>query len=270
MDEGTINYEGDNLEMEKDAQRKSYDEKSPLRVFNWHWYKDQMSGWTKSSYIWLTIGLLSQLVIGLGHGVTPLGVASTIAGMIGFTCTIAITNGRSINGLLGFISAAIIRYVTTPTGNYSDIAMQLAYIILLDIPVLLDTSWTDKTAKKMNGKNVAQTVIVFAIFWAATYFLDTVLLHSPQAFLDSLAATIGLTGAVLTVGKFRASYYFWTAQGLMSIALWIQTALNGHPVWVLMWTYCLYIGNDILAFADSPWFKDKKHNESKKADTNKA
>ena len=96
------------------------------------------------------------------------------------------------------------------------------------------------------------------LFFIELYLLDTVILHSPQALLDASSAMIGLVGAVLCVRGFRAQYYFWTFQGLMSVALWIQTAMNGHAVWVLMVTYMLYLGNDLIAFLDSGWFKKNK------------
>lgn len=239
---------------------KHYNPDSPSRVFHFSYYEDQLKGWSRASYLLLVIGIAFQLIIGLSHGITPLGVTSTIAGIIGFACTVSITNGKSINGILGFVSAIMLSYVAYKTGNYSDIIMQVAYIILLDLPIMFSTSWgSDFTPKLMKGKYLWQTVVTFIAFWVLTYVLDTVILHSPQAFLDSLSASIGLTGAVLTVRQFRASYYFWTIQGIMSILLWIQTALNGHPVWVLMFTYLLYLANDMIAFFDkkTSWF----HNE---------
>lgn len=243
----------------------SYNPKSATKVFHLSWYKDQMSGWSQMSYILLVIGIAIQLYIGLRNGITPLGVTSTIAGIIGFTCTISITNGRPINGILGFISAIMLIYVASVTKNYSDIIMQLSYIILLDLPILFSHEWSsDFTPKFLKGKYLVQAIFTFAIFLTLTYLLDTVILHSPQAILDAVSASIGLTGAILTVRRFRASYYFWFAQGVMSVLLWVQTALNGHAVWVLMATYMLYIANDMIAFFDKKvkWFaKDKKQKQ---------
>ncbi|MDO1605493.1 nicotinamide riboside transporter PnuC [Lactobacillus sp. YT155] len=243
---------------------KYYDETSFTRVFSWHWYKDQMSGWTTASYILLTIGILFQLYIGVinglvqGHGIDALAITSTVAGIIGFSCTVSITNGRPINGILGFVSAVMLIYVALVTKNFSDIIMQGAYIILLDIPILLQKKWSNHEPRKMTGTDIWQTALIFLVFLAATYILDTVILDSPQALLDAISATIGLTGAILTVRRFRSSYYFWTAQGIMSVALWIQTAMNGHPVWVLMITYMLYLANDVVAFTDSKWFRKNR------------
>lgn len=269
----------------EDSQKVAlrYNPEKPSRVFHASWYKDQMSGWSKASYILVTIGIAFLLFIGLKDGITPLGLTSTIAGIIGFTCTVSITNGKPINGILGFISALMLSYVALQTGNYSDIIMQCAYIGLLDIPVLLSRSWGNFKAKTIKGTNITLniyipksirkrtffhftftmksvlfTVLMFVIFLALTYILDAVILHSPQAMLDAIAATIGLTGAILTTMRFKETYYFWLAQGLMSVALWAQTAMNGHAVWVLFFTYMLYIANDFVAFFDSQWFEKGK------------
>ena len=204
---------------------------------------------------------LVLLYVGLGHGITGLGVTSTIAGLIGFTCTLSITNGRPINGVLGFVSAAMLIYVALKTGNFSDIVMQGFYIFLLDLPVLFNKTWNngkDLEPRKMNSKFALQTALTFVGFFIVTYGLDTVILTSPRPFIDAFAATIGLTGAILTVRRFRASYYFWFAQGLSSVALWLVTAMQGHAVWVLFFTYMLYILNDLVAFFDSKWFTNKK------------
>lgn len=234
-----------------------YNPESVSRVFNWQWYKEQMTGWTKSSYVLLVIGWLFLLYIGLGHGITGIGVTSTVAGLIGFTCTLSITNGRPINGVLGFVSAIMLIYVALKTGNFSDIIMQGFYIFLLDLPVLLNKTWNngkDLEPRKMNTTFAFQTLLTFIGFFIVTYGLDTVILTSPRPIIDALSATIGLTGAILTVRRFRASYYFWFAQGLSSVILWLVTAMQGHAVWVLFFTYMLYIMNDLVAFFDSKWF----------------
>lgn len=222
------------------------------------WYKQQMSGWSKPSYILLIIGWIFLITVGFMGGVNELAITSTVAGVIGFTCTVAITNGKPINGILGFVSAIMLIVVAGYTGNYSDIIMQSAYVLLLDIPIMFSFNWNEKEfePKKMNSKYAIQTVAIFGFFLVATLLLDYVL-KSPQLILDATSATIGLTGAVLTFRKFRASYYFWLAQGLFSVALWVQTAMNGHAVWVLMFTYILYLLNDLVAFTSSKWFHER-------------
>lgn len=236
------------------------------KLFTYEYYKDGLTGWTVPARILWLVGILVQLLTGLvmplvqGLPLTSTGVTATIAGIIGFTCTVTITMGKSINGILGFVSAILLIGVATVTGNYSDIIMQGAYIILLDIPIIFSKRWNEGLKpRKMEPTHVWKTIGLMVLFWILLYILDTVILHSPQAFLDATSAMIGLVGAVLCVKGFRAQYYFWTFQGLMSVALWIQTAMHGHPVYVLMLTYMLYLANDVLAFTGSKWFKHDKN-----------
>ena len=227
--------------------------KQARKIFTYSYYKEGFSGWTKPSrYLWI-IGILIQLYIGLGSGISELALTSTIAGIIGFTTTVAITNGKTINGLTGAISAVMLIYVATRTGNISDALMQIGYIFLLDLPIIFSVNWGDFVPRQSTGKDWIGFLIIFLVFFALLFSLDT-FLHSPQAFLDAFSAAIGFTGAVLCVRRFSAQYYFWLFQGLFSVALWIQTAMNGHAVWVLMVTYMLYLSNDLVAFIASPWF----------------
>ncbi|AXY05381.1 PnuC-like nicotinamide mononucleotide transport [Enterococcus phage EFDG1] len=235
------------------------------KLFTYEYYRDGLTGWSKPARILWIVGMVIQVFTGLilpllqGQGITVIGLTATIAGIIGFTCTVTITMGKSINGLLGFISAILLIGVASVTGNYSDIIMQSAYIILLDIPIIFSKRWNEGLKpRKMNRAHMLKTLVLIVVFWVALYLLDTVILHSPQAFLDATSAMIGLVGAVLCVKGFRAQYYFWTFQGLMSVALWIQTALHGHAVYVLMLTYMLYLANDVVAFTGSKWFKQEE------------
>lgn len=240
------------------TENLSYNPEAWTRVFHASWYKHQMTGWSKSSYWLLGIGLVILLITGFMGGFSWLALTSTLAGMIGFTCTISITNGKAINGITGFVSALLLIGVALHTKNFSDIIMQGAYIVLLDIPVLLNKEWgTDFEPRKMNKKYALQTLAWFIGFFIATYALDT-FLGSPRVLIDAFSATIGLTGAILTVRRFSFAYILWTLQGITSVALWFVTALQGHAVWVLMLTYILYLANDMVAFFDSKWFKIRK------------
>lgn len=227
------------------------------KLFTINYYKEQMSGWHKQSYILLTVGLIFLAVIGFQDGVNTLAVTSTLAGMLGFTCTLAITEGKPLNGILGFVSALLLCYVAMVTGNYSDILMQGAYIVLLDIPIIIG-SWKEFKPRKLQGVHKLQTLGFFLVTFGLLYGLDTLILSSPRPFIDALAATIGFTGAYLCVRQFSAQYYFWFTQGLMSIVLWLVTAMQGHAVWVLFFTYMLYLANNIIAFTVSAWFKKDK------------
>lgn len=142
------------------------------------------------------------------------------------------------------------------------------YILTLDLPVLLMPSWAKDVDKKVRFlhekghglRNWLLTILFFVVVLALTYYSDTHWFISPRPWTDSIAATIGITGSLLTTLRFSESYYCWTLQGIMSVILWGITAAQGDANGVLFVTYLLYLANDMIAFFDKniSWFHHKK------------
>lgn len=237
-------------------------------VFQPRWYVEQMQGWTTRSYVLLLFGLGTIFGMTVASGINQLAIFTLLAGMLGFTCTLSITNAKPLNGVLGLVSAIIYIVVAIQAKNYNDVLLQATYILLLDLPVLLMPSWAKDVDKKVRflhekGRGLINWLLVLAFFVIIAgilYYSDTHIFISPRPWVDSIAASIGITGAVLTTLRFSESYYCWTLQGLMSVTLWGLTAMQGDANYVLFVTYILYLTNDLLAFFDKnvSWFHHKK------------
>lgn len=237
-------------------------------VFKPSWYVEQLKGWTFKSYMLLLFGLGTILGMTVASGINSIALFTLAAGMLGFTCTISITNAKPLNGVLGLVSALIYIVVAISAKNYNDVLLQTTYIVLLDLPVLLMPAWAKDVDKKVrflheNGKgarNWLLALLFFVVVTLALYYSDTHWFISPRPWVDSIAAAIGITGAVLTTLRFSESYYCWFLQGIMSVTLWGLTAIQGDANWVLFVTYLLYLSNDMLAFFDKniSWFHHEK------------
>lgn len=238
-------------------------------IFEPKWYVNQMKGWSTRSYMLLLlgIGLIVGMTIG-GGKFNTVTIATLFAGVLGFTCTLSITNAKPLNGVLGLVSALIYIFVAIDAKNFNDVLLQTVYILTLDLPVLLMPSWAKNVDKKVrflheNGKGIRNwilTILFFVVVLAILYYSDTHWFISPRPWVDSIAATIGITGSLLTTLRFSESYYCWTIQGLMSITLWGLTAFQGDANWVLFVTYIMYLSNDLIAFFDRDisWFHHNK------------
>ena len=228
-----------------------------------------MKGWSKASYflLYLGIGLITGMTV--AQPITTVALLTLAAGILGFTTTMATTNAKPINGLFGLVSAVIYIIVAAGAKNYNDVLLQMTYIILLDIPILVLPSWAKDVDKKVRFmteeghgvRNWLLTGVFFVVVLGALYYSDTHFFISPRPLVDSLAATIGITGALLTTLRFSDTYLFWTLQGIFSICLWGITAAQGDANWVLFVTYLLYLANDGISFLDkaTPWFHHQKH-----------
>jgi len=137
-------------------------------VFNPKWYVEQMKGWTFSSYMLLMFGI--GIIIGTTI-VAPLTlwtILPMIAGVLGFTTTLSITNVRPLNGVFGLISAIIYIIVAAKAKNFADVVLQLSYIILLDIPVLVMPSWAKNVGQRVRKLNLRNWGLV-AVFFVVAY-----------------------------------------------------------------------------------------------------
>ena len=230
-----------------------------MSIFNPRWYVEQMKHWSFRSYMLLMFGLGAITASTLSHQITGIAIWTWLAGTLGFTCTVAITNAKPLNGVLGLVSALIYIFVAINAKNFSDVVLQLSYIVLLDIPVLISPQWAKDAEKHIHGltgKKWLLTAVFFFVVWGLLYLMDTNLFISPRPIIDSVSAAIGFTGALLCTLRFREQYYFWTVQGVMSIVLWGVTATQGDASPVLFLTYIMYFMNDMIAFFDSHihWF----------------
>ena len=228
-------------------------------IFKLRWYTEQMRGWSFKTYLLLMLGI--GIIIGttVASPIDQISLLTMVAAILGFTCTLAITNARQINGILGLISATIYIIVSVYAQNYANVILQGVYIVILDLPVLLLPSWSKDTEKHIHGLTLIKwllTIIFFAMVLVLLYLLDTKLFTSPRPLIDATAGAIGITGSLLCMLHFREQYYFWTIQGILSIILWGVTAFQGDANLTLFLTYILYLTNDLLAFTDKhiSWF----------------
>ncbi|MBM7617533.1 nicotinamide mononucleotide transporter [Weissella uvarum] len=232
-------------------------------VFTWQYYKEGFSGWSTQSYIWLAVGLTVIIGTGFMHGFSTMTLISVLGGAIGFTCTLAITNAKRLNGVLGFVSAFLISYVAWHANNNADIFMQMGYVLALDIPVILfGNAWNERKIHDMDKMGWLILIGTFVVMFGFLFWIDTHVFISPRPWIDAFSAAVGFTGAALMLGKYSTQYVLWTIQGVTSLILWFMTAQQGDANWVLFATYMLYIGNDILGLFFSPWRLFNRHNQN--------
>ena len=90
-------------------------------IFKLKWYFNQMRGWSFKTYLLLMLGI--GIIIGttVASPIDQISLLTMIAAILGFTCTLAITNARQINGILGLISATIYIIVSVYAQNYANV-----------------------------------------------------------------------------------------------------------------------------------------------------
>ncbi|MGM0168300.1 nicotinamide mononucleotide transporter PnuC [Enterococcus sp. AZ135] len=221
----------------------------------------QLKGWPQQNYYLFFFSLGCQVMTLVNQSITLLTVITFIGTTLGVLCILSINAAKSINGVLGILSAICFIYVGYSAKNYLSIGEQIAYMITLDIPVLLSKEWNHNMASKIRnftGKTwiiaIASTIIVYF----ASGFLIQRFTDDPRPWIDAIAFSISLSAGIISFLRYNNQYFWWLASGLAQMVLWYMSFRHGSASLAMFVNSSVYLINDVLAFTVSPWYNKKE------------
>lgn len=224
--------------------------------FVWLW--NQLKGWPVQNYMLWFFAFGFQLALLVSQPFTTVTVVTFIGTMLGTACVLAINATKAINGWLGLISAACFIYASWAAKNYLAIFEQVAYIITLDLPVIIAiNSWNDdikNNLRKFGGKEWLVAIIGTVIVYVVSGFLIGHYTNDPRPWIDAISFAISLTAGIMCFLRYSNQYFWWLASGIFQLILWGVTFAQGDATLAMAINSLIYVANDILAFTVSPWF----------------
>ncbi|MGP4116147.1 nicotinamide riboside transporter PnuC [Levilactobacillus zymae] len=221
----------------------------------------QLKGWPQQNYYLFFFSLGCQVMTLVGQAITPLTILTFIGTTLGVLCVLAINAAKSVNGVLGVLSAICFIITGYAAKNYLSIFEQLAYVATLDIPVLISANWNVNMAAKIRrftGRSwviaLTSTVIIYLVSgWGIGTFTD-----DPRPWIDAISFAISLTAGVICFLRFNNQYIWWLASGVAQMVLWFISFRQGSATLAMFINSSIYLVNDILAFTVSPWYNEKE------------
>lgn len=244
--------------------RKQY-YKNIVRPGYFSWLLGQMKQWSKFSYALIGVNLLLQLYILvttlMGDPSTKLLIAS-IFGFIGANlsvmCVIGIANRSSIQGYFGITSAIAIAISALMSHAYANAVEQLIiYIPFLDIPSILHPSWAEKIVPRSFEKltDWFKFILFGLVAWGVLFAIFS-LTDDKLVLTDSLTLAIAMTGSLAMLNRYSNQYYFWLANNVVSIILYVQAMQNGTASAALAVSYSIFVLNSLYGLVS--WTKEAK------------
>lgn len=231
-----------------------------LTMFNHplKWFRQQISGWPVANYclFWFAVG--SQLMIYVTGKINFLSTITFIGTVLGCLCIVSINAAKSVNGILGIISALCKIYVGFKAKNYLVMFEEIAYIVTLDLPVIFSVkSWNEHTVehlRKLSKKGWVVAILSTISIWIISAYAIGHLTNDPRPIIDGMSFAISLTGGIMCFLRFNNQYFWWTFSSVAQIILWGVTFTQGGATLAMLVSSAIYLTNDALAFLTSPWF----------------
>ncbi|AAV35945.1 orf125 [Lactobacillus phage LP65] len=246
--------------MQKEAQGSTVVEKS-TGIYGGNYFKwliNQIKGWPQQNYYLFWFAMGAQIMTLVSAPITPLTLLTFIGTTLGVLCVLSINAASSVNGILGLISAAIFIYVGFKAKNYLSIGEQTAYVLTLDLPVLLAVkTWNSETIhnlRKFGAKEWVISILGTIAVYAISGYLIGALTDDPRPWIDAIAFSISLTAGIMCFMRYNNQYYWWVASGLAQMVLWYVSFKQGSATLAMFINSSVYLANDVLAFTVSPWF----------------
>ena len=221
----------------------------------------QLKGWPQQNYYLFFFSLGCQIMTLVNQPITFLTVVTFIGTTLGVLCILSINAAKSVNGVLGIISAICFIYVGFSAKNYLSIGEQIAYMITLDIPVLLSKEWNHNMAAKIR-KFTGKVWVIAIVSTIIVYFVSGTLIQrftdDPRPWIDAIAFSTSLTAGVISFLRYNNQYYWWLASGLAQMVLWYISFRHGSASLAMFVNSSVYLINDVLAFTVSPWYNKKE------------
>lgn len=219
------------------------------------WYlSTQFKGWVSANYMLVAFTIGMQLT---GFLTAPsVTTAINATGMIlGVTCITAINAHKSVNGWLGLVSAGFIIASGLMSKDWGVIFQQVAYIMALDIPVLLSKAWmgSKPISNSMDKKGVIMAIVSFIGAFIAMYIVIT-LLGTPRIIPNSFLFAVSFTSSILCLKHYRIQYIGWFITSMASLWTWSASFMAGDANWLMLVGALIYLSNDIIAFTLSEWY----------------
>jgi len=101
------------------------------------WLVKQLKGWPIQNYLLWFFSFGFQLALYVSFPITTVTTITLVGALLGTLCVLSINAAKSVNGWLGILSAICFIYASFSAKNYLAIGEQLAYVVTLDLPVLI-------------------------------------------------------------------------------------------------------------------------------------
>lgn len=221
----------------------------------------QLKGWPQQNYYLFFFSLGCQVMTLVNQPINLLTVITFIGTTLGVLCILSINAAKSVNSILGIISAICFIYVGYSAKNYLSIGEQIAYMITLDIPVLLSKEWNHNMAakiRKFTGKTWGIAIISTIIVYFVSGYLIQRFTDDPRPWIDAIAFSISLSAGIISFLRYNNQYFWWLASGLAQMVLWFISFRHGSASLAMFVNSSVYLINDVLAFTVSPWYNKKE------------
>ena len=199
---------------------------------------------SRSTWMFLAVGLLVQVVTYCIMPATPL---SLVSGMLGVCSVVLGAQGNILTFVFGFAQVGTYTYLCCLERFYAEIAMNVYYFVTMIYGVYCwrkhlnqDDQMNIQTRTMPPYMLAILSVIVLALSvvvgWVLARYTD-----DSQPYLDAFTTVPAIVAQILMVLVFREQWYLWLVVDVLATIMWLRAGNYCMALQYAFWcTNCVY------------------------------
>lgn len=199
---------------------------------------------SRSTWMFLAVGLLVQVVTYCIMPATPL---SLVSGMLGVCSVVLGAQGNILTFVFGFAQVGTYTYLCCLERFYAEIAMNVYYFVTMIYGVYCwrkhlnqDDQMNIQTRTMPPYMLAILSVIVLALSvivgWGLARYTD-----DSQPYLDAFTTVPAIVAQILMVLVFREQWYLWLVVDVLATIMWLRAGNYCMALQYAFWcTNCVY------------------------------
>lgn len=217
---------------------------------------NKTNAWKKSE----KIGLFLVLFFIFLHAVLRQdSIAALVSAICGIAYTFLAGKGLPICYLFGVTGSSFYGFLAFQNALWGNLLLYLGYYVPMQILGYFRWNKNLKDSQKeivkivLPKKELFYLLIILSLLSIATYFI-LVYFKDTHPLLDSVTTVFSIGGMYLTVRRAVEQWIFWMVVNTLSLAMWINVAMNGARVYstIAMWAVYLFLA--IYFYRE--WYKE--------------
>ena len=214
-------------------------------------------------YIMPIITVIISIILGVISGDYFWGVITLI---FGFLNAYYMAIGKWYNYIFGLLFSFSYAYVCAKNGLFGWVIFAIAFYIPSQISGMI--SWLKNKQDdvvEMRSLNIKKSIIVCAgvILGSGIFGYLLSLIPSQQlSFLDGTTQIVNVCGIVLSLLRFRESWYIWLINNVLDLSIWIINLIDSNSdSYMMLITSVMYLIMNIIGIVS--WIKIEKEQKNK-------
>ncbi len=213
-------------------------------------------GWKKAEYTWLSLALVTIIVLCYMWQSRLIDYVSSIAGVL---CVVLVAKQKTSNYIYGFINVLLYAYIAYTNKLYGDFALNAFFYLPFQFIGFYFWNKYESVESRSLSKKQLSIISLSSIVAILLYSVYLKNIGDIAPLADSTSTILSIVATFLMVARFTEQWICWIIVNVVSVFMWIVAFRGGSTDIGTLAMWCLFLINSVYGYFS--WKKNENESE---------